>query len=110
MRSASGFLLALVALAPLPAYATIQCASQIVDLVAGSVTVDTSHLLYVAPCTGLCSGNRAYIEFADKAMFAQALSARNSGETVTIQVETAAPAKGSATHGTTTCKVISLWY
>lgn len=96
---------------PMSAHAaSINCTSSIVTLVAGNLSTDSAHLIYINSCTGLCTANRAYIEFEDKAIFAQALAAKTGGITINMQVDTSATAKGSVTHGTPTCRVISLWY
>src|SRR4051794_31549117 len=73
---------------------SIQCSSQIVTLVASNTSTDSAHLLYINNgCTGICTGSRAYIEFADKTIFAQALAAKTNATIVTIQVENAATSK-----------------
>ncbi|MDQ5908340.1 MAG: hypothetical protein QG599_431 [Pseudomonadota bacterium] len=54
-------------------------------------------------------GNRAYIEFGDKEMFAIALAASMSGQKVNVYYEDAAPSKLVAGHTETTCKIFSIW-
>ena len=90
----------------------------IVTLVPANSTNDTAHLIYVAggscPASqgspALCSGNRAFIDLNDKALFALALAARIENVPVNFSYDVnSSPAKGSAVHGVIPCKVTSLW-
>ena len=55
-------------------------------------------------------GNRAYIDFKDKDLFATALAASISGKSVNFFYEDAAPSKTIAGHTTTTCRIYSIWW
>jgi hypothetical protein len=55
-------------------------------------------------------GNRAYINFADTALFATALAASLAGRSVNLMYEDAAPSKTAAGHITFGCKVVSIWW
>ncbi len=106
-------LASLLFLLPLQAEATlITCSGQpVVTLVAGNQTTDSANLIYIySSCTGICTGGQAYIDFSDKAIFAQALVAKAKSLTVDVRVDNAATAKGTAANGTTTCRITSLWY
>jgi hypothetical protein len=55
-------------------------------------------------------GDRAYILFADKELFATALAASLSGKPVNFIYEDAAEVKVAAGHIVFGCKVISIWW
>lgn len=98
---------------------TFDCTGQTVStLIAANETTDTAHLLYVySAChASMCGGGQVYIDFSDKAIYAQALMAKAKGLTVNINVEkdTTTPTplvtKGTAANGYSACRVRALWY
>lgn len=114
--------LAVLAFAPQLATATtttFTCTGQsVVTLVAGNETSDTAHLLYVASnChASMCAGGQAYIDFSDKAIYAQALMAKAKSLSIDVNIEkdTTTPnplvTKGTQANGNSPCRVRSLWY
>jgi|SRR5579883_6031 len=64
-----------------------------------------------AVCTTTGAGDkRAYVDFADRQLYAALLAAYLKGGTHSFAVDTAATTKGSAgVHGTTSCRIISFW-
>lgn len=72
----------------------------------------TAHLLIANPtdCSAMCLsyGNRmSYIEFSDKDVFAEALTAAYSRTPVLIAWEDSAPSKGGTGHSVT-CRVVGI--
>jgi hypothetical protein len=55
-------------------------------------------------------GNRAYILFEDKQLFATALAAALAGRAVNVMYEDAAESKIAAGHIQFGCKVTSIWW
>ena len=87
MKKILAAFIVLAAHVPANSHATTTCTSQVVTIVAGNQSTDTAHLIYLAnsnTCSGLCTGTRAYIEFSDKALFAQALAAKVNNTVVNI--------------------------
>lgn len=98
---------------------TFTCTSQgIATLIAGNETTDTAHLMLVnGNChASMCTGGIVYIDFSDRAIYAQALMAKAKGLNVDINVEkdTTTPnplvTKGTSANGNSACRVRSLWY
>ena len=115
--------LALIALSAQQAHATISyCVSSSgINLLAeGSTNSDgTAHVVNALQgCSNLCTGSNGlkngYIEFADKDLYAQALTLSNnyiSGARLPVVIvfdSGQSPAKGSAYSVTTACRIISL--
>jgi hypothetical protein len=63
-------------------------------------------------CTGTGGGKRAYIEFADKELYAAALSNNQTSPrpSVIIAWETGVASKGSVINGVTACRLIAIRY
>lgn len=55
-------------------------------------------------------GDRAYILFEDKELFATALAASISSRAVNVMYEDAAESKNAAGHIAFSCKIISIWW
>lgn len=103
------------------AYAYSYCISSTgVAVLSESTTAGgTAHMIEAngTDCSNLCTANggrRAYIDFADKELFAAALTNSYSGTSpstrraVVISWETGAPSKGSVVNGAVTCKVVAM--
>jgi hypothetical protein len=64
--------------------------------------------------TGVCLDtngnpiNRYYIEYADKQLYAAALTAVTTNQTVTIRIKTSAPTRYIDPYGSTACRVLSI--
>ena len=54
--------------------------------------------------------NRAYIDIGDTALYATALSAAMAGKTVSFSYDDAAPSRFIASHQSSTCRVISIFF
>lgn len=75
---------------------------------------ETAHIVGFTNCNSACTPpgfniKRAYIEFADKQLYAQALTASENGLAYNVAFKDDATAKGNFTHGYYTCKIISIW-
>ena len=86
-----------------------------ISVYAQSASESTAHLIAISK--GMYNdgehpwcGNRAYILFSDKELFATALAASLSGKRVNVRYEDAAETKIAAGHIEFTCKVISIWW
>lgn len=82
---------------------------------AQSSTESTAHL--ISSSVGIYNngphpwcGNRAYILFSDKELFATALAASLSGKIVNFFYEDAAESKTALGHIAFGCKVVSIWW
>ena len=82
---------------------------------AQSSTESTAHL--ISSSVGIYNngphpwcGNRAYILFSDKELFATALAASISAKAVNFYYEDAAEVRGAAGHIGFGCKVVSIWW
>jgi hypothetical protein len=82
-------------------------------LMASNRQTDTAHPIYVNEnCDGgnlMCQYGRAYIEFEDTAVFAQALTAKAQNRNINLRIQIDAAAKGT-NNSFTTCKVLAIWY
>ena len=96
------------------AHATVHYCSSTIKVLPNSRAESTANLISItstsSPCNNACGTyRRVYIEYADKDIFALALSAAFSGSTVMIAFKDDAPEKGGSAHGTYTCKALSIY-
>jgi hypothetical protein len=100
-----------------PAYATRYTCSTTIGLLPSS-TQDgsTAHVVGLSytgcPDACLVTGygfRRAYIEFADKDLFAMALTARMNGGTFGVTFDDGVTSKGGSSHGSYPCRIVSIF-
>lgn len=97
--------------------AQVYCSSAVVLYPTSETGGDTAHVLRFTDntaCSNACNlggstPRSAYIDYADKQLFAYALTATNNGALYGIEFETTAPSRGSGLHGYYTCKVLNMW-
>ncbi len=82
----------------------------ITDIIPGNAATDTAHIVDIGPCNILPNGNRVYIDFDDKEMFAEVLAAKLNGLNIFLNVDTSATSKGSATAGVISQKALAVWF